>query len=146
MTFKFYAMVFRFSLCAFSSPAIRPTSNQRRKPCAQRRETRHERPGTRDQRPATIIMQNKPNLPDAEMNVSLCLTMNYEQLTISYANENKPKQSQPVVSTFIVLGFVKMALSRWYTWHRQPIAGNTVPNQYRRQLFNKYSSDLVVVP
>jgi len=132
-------MVFRFALLAppqYDRPA---TSDESPAPS-------DERPGTRDQHPATIIMQNKPNLPDAEMNVSLCLTMNYEQLTISYANENKPKQSQPVVSTFIVLGFVKMALSRWYTWHRHPIAGNTVPNQYRRQLFNKYSSDLVVVP
>jgi len=64
-------------------------------------------------------MQNKPNLLDAQMNVSSSITMNYEQKTMNYANKNKansnpipqrdtqyairdtrykPKQTQPVVS------------------------------------------------
>jgi release factor glutamine methyltransferase len=43
-------------------------------------------------------MQNKPNLLDAQMNVSYCFTMNYEQITMNNANKNKPDQTQPVVS------------------------------------------------
>ena len=43
-------------------------------------------------------MQNKPNLLDAQMNVSFCFTMNYEQITMNNANKNKPnskpKQTQ----------------------------------------------------
>ena len=45
----------------------------------------------------TLIMQNKPNLPDAQMNVSLAITRNYnnEQRTMNYellfkTNPNKP--------------------------------------------------------
>ena len=41
-----------------------------------------------------LFMQNKPNLLNAQMNVSSAITMNYEQLTMNYANKNKPKQSQ----------------------------------------------------
>ena len=37
------------------------------------------------------FMQNKPNLQNGKMNVSYCLTMNYEQLSINYENKNKPK-------------------------------------------------------
>jgi len=40
-------------------------------------------------------MQNKPNLPDTQMNVSSAITMNYEQLTMNYANKNKPN-SKPI--------------------------------------------------
>jgi hypothetical protein len=43
-------------------------------------------------------MQNKPNFPDAQMNLSSVKTMNYEQITMNNANENKPNQTQPVVS------------------------------------------------
>ena len=39
-------------------------------------------------------MQNKPNLQNGKMNASSAITMNYEQLTMNYANKNKPKQSQ----------------------------------------------------
>jgi len=35
-------------------------------------------------------MQNKANFPDAQMNVSPSITMNYEQKTMNYANKNKP--------------------------------------------------------
>jgi len=35
-------------------------------------------------------MQNKPNLLDAQMNVSSVKTMNYEQITMNNANKNKP--------------------------------------------------------
>ena len=40
-------------------------------------------------------MQNKPNLLNAQMNVSSAITMNYEQLTMNYANKNKPN-SKPI--------------------------------------------------
>jgi hypothetical protein len=43
-------------------------------------------------------MQNKANLLNAQMNISPVKTMNYEQLTMNYANKNKPNQTQPVVS------------------------------------------------
>jgi len=43
-------------------------------------------------------MQNKPNFLDAQMNVRSAITMNYERLTMNYANKNKantkPIQSQ----------------------------------------------------
>ena len=43
-------------------------------------------------------MQNKPNLLNAQMNITSVNTMNYEQLTMNYANKNKPnskpKQTQ----------------------------------------------------
>ena len=42
-----------------------------------------------------LKMQNKPNLLKTLMNVSSCFTMNYEQLTINYANKNKPN-SKPI--------------------------------------------------
>ena len=35
------------------------------------------------------IMQNKANLPDAQMNISFVRTTNYEQLTMNNANQNK---------------------------------------------------------
>jgi len=40
-------------------------------------------------------MQNKPNLLNAQMNVSSAITMNYEQLTMNYANKNKAN-SKPI--------------------------------------------------
>jgi len=43
-------------------------------------------------------MQNKPNLLDAQMNITSVKTKNYEQITMNNANKNKPKQTQPVVS------------------------------------------------
>ena len=36
------------------------------------------------------FMQNKPNLLDAQMNISSVKTMNYEQITTNNANKNKP--------------------------------------------------------
>ncbi len=40
-------------------------------------------------------MQNKPNFQNGKMNVSSAITMNYEQLTMNYANKNKPN-SKPI--------------------------------------------------
>ncbi|MBA7669086.1 hypothetical protein ES703_77214 [subsurface metagenome] len=40
-------------------------------------------------------MQNKANLPDTQMNITSVITMNYEQLTMNYANKNKPN-SKPI--------------------------------------------------
>ena len=40
-------------------------------------------------------MQNKPNLPNAQMNVTSVKTMNYEQKTMNYANK-KQTQSNPI--------------------------------------------------
>ena len=48
---------------------------------------------------STLFMQNKPNLLDAQMNVSSAITMNYEQLTMNYANKNKPN-SKPIQTQF----------------------------------------------
>ncbi len=50
--------------------------------------TKYERPATSDER--RIIMLNKPNLLDAQMNVTSVKTMNYEQITMNNANKNKP--------------------------------------------------------
>ncbi len=49
-----------------------------------------------------LFMQNKANLPNAQMNVSAVKTMNYEQRTMNDANKNKPNtnpiqtQSKPI--------------------------------------------------
>jgi hypothetical protein len=40
-------------------------------------------------------MQNKANFRNDKMNVSYCLTMTYEQLSINYENKNKPNLSLP---------------------------------------------------
>ena len=40
------------------------------------------------------IMQNKPNLLDAQMDVSSVLTKDYENIANWTLGENKPKQSQ----------------------------------------------------
>jgi len=42
-----------------------------------------------------LFMQNKPNLLNTQMNISPVKTMNYEQLTMNYANKNKPN-SKPI--------------------------------------------------
>jgi hypothetical protein len=39
-------------------------------------------------------MQNKPNLLNAQMNLTSVKTMNYEQKTMNNANKNKANQSQ----------------------------------------------------
>jgi len=44
-------------------------------------------------------MQNKPNLPDTQMNVSSSITMNYEHKTMNYAIKNKAK-TNPIQSQF----------------------------------------------
>jgi len=65
-------------------------------------------------------MQNKPNLPDAQMNITSVKTMNYEQITMNNANKNKPKQTQPVVSlpAVPVLSLPKGARSNRRTYFR----------------------------
>ena len=42
----------------------------------------------------TLIMQNKPNLLYAQMNVSSFVTKKYENSRLRRRKENKPKQSQ----------------------------------------------------
>ena len=44
------------------------------------------------------IMQNKPNFLNAQMNISFSLTKYYENKPLFGHPENKPKQTQPVVS------------------------------------------------
>jgi len=39
-------------------------------------------------------MQNKPNLKDAQMNVSIYSQMNYENISNRTLGQNKPNQSQ----------------------------------------------------
>jgi hypothetical protein len=52
------------------------------------------------------FMQNKPNLLNTQMNISPVKTMNYEQLTMNYANKNKANtkpiqsQSNPIQTQF----------------------------------------------
>ena len=50
--------------------------------------TKYERPIM------TLIMQNKPNLLYAQMNVSSVITKNYENSRLRRRAENKPKQNQ----------------------------------------------------
>jgi hypothetical protein len=45
-------------------------------------------------------MQNKPNLLDAQMNITSVKTMNYEQITMNNANKNKPNQTQKNAAVF----------------------------------------------
>ena len=49
---------------------------------------------TRDGRRATINMQNKPNLLDAQMNLTSVLTKYYKNKHLCRRPENKPKQTQ----------------------------------------------------
>jgi len=46
-----------------------------------------------------LFMQNKANLPDAQMNVTNLLTTNYEQLTMNYVQKNKPN-TNPIKPNF----------------------------------------------
>jgi len=41
-----------------------------------------------------MIMQNKPNLPNAQMTISFSLTKYYENKRLFSRRENKPKQTQ----------------------------------------------------
>ena len=43
---------------------------------------------------STLFMQNKPNLPDAQMNVTPYNTTDYENKHNRTLGENKPNQSQ----------------------------------------------------
>jgi len=45
-----------------------------------------------------LFLQNKPNFPNAQMNITSVISMNYEQRTTNYFLQNKPNQTQPVVS------------------------------------------------
>jgi len=47
--------------------------------------------------PRTTNKENKPNLLDAQMNVTSVKTMNYEQITMNNANK-KQTQSNPICS------------------------------------------------
>jgi len=48
--------------------------------------------------PRITNKENKPNLLDAQMNVSSVLTKYYENVPLRRRGENKPNQTQPVVS------------------------------------------------
>ncbi len=47
---------------------------------------------------ADCFMQNKANLLDAQMNVNSVLTKYYENVPLRRRGQNKPNQTQPVVS------------------------------------------------
>jgi len=47
----------------------------------------------------------KANFRNGELNVSSCITMNYEHLTINYGNKNKPK-SNPIYDELADLYFL----------------------------------------
>jgi hypothetical protein len=42
----------------------------------------------------TLIMQNKPNLPDAQINVTSTITKYYENARLRGREKNKPNQTQ----------------------------------------------------
>jgi len=44
-------------------------------------------------------MQNKPNFPDAQMNVNKVLTEDYENVTLGKRGKNKPK-TNPIKPNF----------------------------------------------
>ena len=44
-------------------------------------------------------MQNKPNLPDAQMNVSSVITKDYENVHLLGRRKNKPNQTQYKANT-----------------------------------------------
>ena len=58
-----------------------------------------------------LFMQNKPNLLDAQMNVSFFYKMDYENISDWTLGENKPKQSQFLYQelhwSFIITGLNK---------------------------------------
>jgi len=59
--------------------------------------TSDKRPATRSARTIAqknLIMQNKPNFPNAQMNVSSVLTKDYENIPFRRCAENKPNQTQ----------------------------------------------------
>ena len=49
---------------------------------------------TRDERRETINMQNKPNLLNAQINVSSFITKDYENVHLLGRRKNKPNQTQ----------------------------------------------------
>ena len=49
--------------------------------------------------PEDYFMQNKPNLPDAQMNVTSFYTVDYENKSNWKLGENKPNQSQYKANT-----------------------------------------------
>jgi len=47
-----------------------------------------------EQRTTNYFIQNKPNFPNAQMNITSVISMNYEQRTTNYFLQNKPNQTQ----------------------------------------------------
>jgi len=56
------------------------------------------------------FMQNKPNFQNAQMNISYCITMNYEQKTMNNANQNKAN-SNPIKANFELFNSCKNSLT-----------------------------------
>ena len=62
-------------------------------------------------------MQNKPNLPNTQMNITSVNTMNYEQRTTNYFMQNKANlpDTQILVNYVLTMDYVNIRLRR----HRQ---------------------------
>ena len=49
---------------------------------------------TKELRKIDLFIQNKPNLPNTQINASSCLTKDYANVHIQRRTKNKPKQTQ----------------------------------------------------
>jgi len=76
------------------------------------------------QRIMTSIMQNKPNLPDAQMNVTSSITKHYENARLRGREKNKPNQTQlqtlRLSKLFLFFTFLcpsyNLAMQSWVTY------------------------------
>jgi len=57
-------------------------------------------------------MQNKPNFQNAQMNINLYITKDYENKRLCRRGENKPKQTQFKTRTEFISGVKMLVLAR----------------------------------
>ncbi len=91
------------------------------------------------------FMQNKPNLLDAQMNVTSVKTMNYEQITMNYANKNKANtkpikanllNTQMNVSSVLTKDYENVPLRR--RRENKPKTNPIKPNQTQTKLSSPF--------
>jgi hypothetical protein len=75
-------------------------------------------------------MQNKPNLPDAQMNVTAVNTMNNELRTMNYFLQNKPNQTQS--QTLHTLAHFYPSFLTYFTQTLQPNRASPIFRPIRR--------------
>ena len=65
-----------------------------------------ERPSNPERAQKNLIMQNKPNFPNAQMNISAAITMDYANIRLRSRRQNKANskpiqtQSKPIQTQF----------------------------------------------